>query len=417
MSSTVYVVGAGLSGLSAAVHLVKAGHKVSLVEAANHAGGRCRSYFDQTLNHRIDNGNHLVLSGNRAVAEYLEIIGAEDSLWGPDRAEFPFVDLQSGERWTVRPDRGVIPWSLLSASKRVPGSSIGEYLKGINLGLAGPDKTVEQCLDHQGPLYRKFWEPLAVSVLNTSPKEASAQLLWPVLRETFGRGERACRPLIARQGLSESFIDPALSWLDRKEAMVSLGTRLKDIGCDGDRVSSLGFSEQRIDISEGDRIVLAVPPNIAQDLAAGIVAPDEFRAIVNAHFKLPRGSRQETSFVGLVGGRGHWLFVRDGIASVTTSAAGDLVDRSAAELAKMLWPEIVTALGLGKVETGVHRIVKEKRATFAQTPLQTGRRSGPKTRWNNLFVAGDWTNTGLPATIEGSLVSGKRAANVVLETL
>ena len=417
MAALVHVIGAGLSGLSAAVQLTKAGTKVCVYEAANHAGGRCRSYFDRTLNHRIDNGNHLVLRGNREVVEYLDLIGATDSLWEPERAEFPFIDLQSGERWLVRPDTGKIPWSIFSASKRVPGSSFGEYLKGLSLALAGPDKTVKSCLDHTGPLYRRFWEPLAVSVLNTDPGEAAAQLLWPVLRETFGRGERACRPLIAKEGLSESFVDPACSYLDRHGSKVKLGARLKSIGLKGDSVDSLEFADRRIEIEGDDRIVLAVPPNIARELLPDLMVPDNFRSIVNAHFELPDRKPSGISFMGLVGGTGHWLFVRDGIASVTVSAAENLVDLAPENLAQKLWPEITVALGLDETTPGAYRIIKEKRATFAQTPVQIRKRPGTRTWLTNLCVAGDWTSTGLPATIEGSLLSGKQAVKAIRDSL
>jgi len=417
MTALVHVIGAGLSGLSTAVQLTKAGKTVFVYEAANHAGGRCRSYFDQTLNHRIDNGNHLVLSGNRAVTTYLDAIGATNSMWGPDRAEFPFVDLQSGERWVVRPDRGGVPWSLFSPSRRVPGSSIGEYLRGLRLAFAETDKTVGACLDRNGPLYRRFWEPLAVSVLNTNPSEASAQLLWPVLRETFGRGERACRALIAKKGLSESFIDPACRFLESEGGVMAFGSRVKTVGCDSDRVCSLEFSDRQVNINNDDRLVLAVPPNIAQGLVPSLTVPDDYRAIVNAHFKLPGPPSSEVSFMGLVGGIGHWLFVRDGIASVTVSAAEHLVDQSAEELAQKLWPEIVAVLGFGEEALGAFRIVKERRATFAQTPEQVGKRPETKTDIKNLFVAGDWTATGLPATIEGSLLSGELAAQAVLKSL
>ncbi len=117
---TVYVIGAGLSGLSAAVAIAGAGRKVELIEAANQAGGRCRSYFDATLGRIIDNGNHLVLSGNHATFAYLRTIGAEKGLTGPDRAEFTFADLRDGKRWTFTPNDGPLAWWVLSQKRRVP---------------------------------------------------------------------------------------------------------------------------------------------------------------------------------------------------------------------------------------------------------------------------------------------------------
>ncbi|MBV9395531.1 MAG: FAD-dependent oxidoreductase, partial [Methylobacteriaceae bacterium] len=117
-SGTVHVVGAGIAGLSAAVRLAERGHHVIVHEQARQAGGRCRSYFDAAVGLMIDNGNHLVLSGNHDVRAFLRTIGSERALEGPAKAEFPFVDVQSGDRWTVRPNEGAFPWWILSRAHR-----------------------------------------------------------------------------------------------------------------------------------------------------------------------------------------------------------------------------------------------------------------------------------------------------------
>ena len=227
MTGIVHIIGAGVSGLSAAVHLVSKGCSVIVYDGAGHAGGRCRSYFDKKLGRQIDNGNHLLLSGNTAVQEYLRLINANNELIGPKKAIYPFMDLQTGEKWTVEPDQGVIPWSLFSSRTRVPGSRFRDYLKGFKLMFAGPEATVQQCLGPEGALYDRFWEPLAVSVLNTEAETAAAHLLWPVMKETFGRGAQACRPLVAKTGLSETFVDPALAYIRNCGGEVKLKQRLR----------------------------------------------------------------------------------------------------------------------------------------------------------------------------------------------
>src|SRR6201999_2810395 len=98
MQKTVHIIGAGISGLSAAVRLANAGCKVPVHDATQQAGGRCRSYFDAATNLTIDNGNHLLLSGNRHALAYARLIGAEAGLVGPSSAQFPFVDLATGKR-------------------------------------------------------------------------------------------------------------------------------------------------------------------------------------------------------------------------------------------------------------------------------------------------------------------------------
>ena len=134
--ATVHVIGAGMAGLSCAVELVKARQRVVLWEAAAQAGGRCRSFHDATLDRTIDNGNHLILGANPAVFAYLETIDARDGLVGQERAAFPFVDLRTGERWTVRPNAGPVPWWIMAPGRRVPGSRARHYLAGLALARA-----------------------------------------------------------------------------------------------------------------------------------------------------------------------------------------------------------------------------------------------------------------------------------------
>jgi hydroxysqualene dehydroxylase len=414
---TVHVIGAGLSGLAAAVALVKAGHRISLHEAAGHAGGRCRSYFDAALGRRIDNGNHLVLSGNTAIARYLADIGGGDGLCGPDRAEFPFVDLASGARWTVRPNGGPLPWWIFAPSRRVPGTSPRDYLGALRLARVRPEATVAECLNENGTAFARFWEPLAVAVLNTEASAAAAGLLWPVVRETFGRGGAACRPRMAVEGLSECFIDPALACLGRASAAVHLHRRLRRLEFACARVSALHFAPgDVVSLGSSDTVILAVPPQGAAALLPGLAVPEASRAIVNGHFLLPEPV-DRPRLLGMVGGLCHWLFLRGDVASVTISAADGLGEQPGDALAPAMWADVVRALDLGPLPLPPHRIVKEKRATFAQTPAELARRPKASTRFANLFLAGDWTDTGLPATLEGSVRSGNTAAEAVAKKL
>lgn len=413
MGATVHVVGAGLAGLAAAVALVAAGRRVRLYEAAGQAGGRCRSFHDAQLDRLIDNGNHLLFSGNTAVETYLAAIGGADGLVGPERAAFEFLDLANGERWTVRPGAGAVPWWIWAPGRRVPGTVAGDYLRAWRLARAGPQTTVAECLGTTGPAYRRFWEPLTVAVLNTAAADGAARLLWPVLRETLGRGEAACRPRMARHGLSPCFVDPALDWLARRGATIETNRRLRAI--DGEAcVRGLGFVGATVDLADGDAVVLAVPPDAAAALLPGLVVPTRSNPIVNGHFRLD-GAPAGSAILGLIGGLSQWLFVRGGIASVTVSAAADIVDLPADAIARRMWPEVAQALGRDAGVLPPYRIVKERRATFAQTPAQTARRPGVRTAWRNLLLAGDWTDTGLPATIESAVRSGFDAAQRILE--
>jgi hydroxysqualene dehydroxylase len=415
--ATAHVVGAGLSGLAAALRLAASGKfRVRVHEAAGQAGGRCRSFFDETLGCTIDNGNHLLLSGNRSALAYLDEIGAAGTLYAAPEPAFPFVDLANGRRWTVRPNRGRLPWWIFDAARRVPDTQASDYLAGLRLAFAAPGATVAECLGARPTLYRRFWQPLAVAALNTDAAEGAARLLWPVLVETFGRGGAMARPMIARDGLSTSFVEPALKRLDEFGAEVAFNRRLRTLELGDGRVTALDFGEDLEALGPRDVAVLALPPARAAELLPGTPVPLESRAIVNAHFRLDRTPRfpDDLPFLGLVGGTAHWLFRRGAVVSVTVSAADDLAEVANEEIARRLWSDVARALELTPSPMPPVRIVKEKRATFAQTPSALALRAPTRTALANLVLAGDWTDTGLPATIESAIRSGHRAATAIL---
>jgi squalene-associated FAD-dependent desaturase len=406
-----HIVGAGLAGLSCAIKLAQAGRRVALYEAARMAGGRCRSYYDSTLDLTIDNGNHLLLSGNAAARDYTARIGAADALVGPEQCMFDFIDMRDGERWRLRPNASRLPWWIFAFSRRVPGTRPADYLGAARLLRAKEGATIGETMDCSGPLYERLWGPVLLSALNTEPREASATLAGAVLRETLAAGGAACRPMVARDGLGPAFIDPALKKLRELGVDVRFGARLRGIDFAGDRTVRLNFGEETVELGEADSLVLAVPPWSAAELIPGLVAPDEFRAILNAHFKIPPPEGQPV-LLGMVGSLSEWLFAFDNRLSVTISGADRLMEAPAEDLARRIWAEVAAVTGLGP-ELPRWRIVKEKRATFAATPSQQARRPGATTQWRNLLLAGDWTATGLPATIEGSIRSGYRAADLL----
>jgi hydroxysqualene dehydroxylase len=409
----VHVVGAGLAGLAASVTLADQGHPVILYEAGPQAGGRCRSFVDGELGCRIDNGNHLLLTGNQAALAYIERIGALDTFERPADAAVPFIDLLSGERWAVRPGNGVLPWWILSAGRRVPGTRARDYFEALKLWRAAPGDTVAAVLAPDSILFRRLWQPLAVAALNTGVGEASARMFWRVLSLTIGRGAASCRPMVAREGLSESLVDPALSMLSRRGAEIRFGVRLKALGFADGRVSMLSFDDSAVALRPQDTVILAVPASVASRLVPGLVVPNDYAPIVNAHFRCalragpPRGA---PLFAGIIGGTAEWVFRKREIVSVTVSAADRIVARPADELRDMLWRDVTLAFGLPAAPAPPARIVKERRATFRATPAQLERRPATGTAWPNLHLAGDYVDTGLPATIEGAIRSGSAAA-------
>lgn len=412
MRKTVHIIGAGISGLSAAVRLSNAGCEVHVHEATQQAGGRCRSYFDAATNLTIDNGNHLLLSGNRHARDYARAIGTETGLVGPARAQFPFVDISTGQRWQLDLGDGRWPAWVFDESRRVPDTSLFDYLKLAPIIWAGADKLVGAAVPCDGTLYQRLVQPLLLAALNCDPPEGSAGLAGAIVRETLLAGGQACRPLIARDGLSAVLVEPAVKLLESRGASVRLGHELRRLAITDGRVNGLDFGGDTISIGPDDAVVLAVPPRPAAALLPGLKTPTKFRAIVNAHFRFDP-PKDAVPILGVVGGLVEWLFAFPQRLSVTISNGDRLVDMPREDLAQSIWRDVCKAGGVSG-DLPPWQIVRERRATFEATPEQNALRPGPVTACKNLFLAGDWTATGLPATIEGSVRSGDRAADLVL---
>ncbi|MGN6116874.1 MAG: FAD-dependent oxidoreductase, partial [Nitrobacter sp.] len=178
-------------------------------------------------------------------------------------------------------------------------------------------------------------------------------------------------------------------------------------------VTALSLGDQTVALGPEDAIVMAVPSRSAAALLPGLTAPTKFRAIVNAHFRFVPPPHLPP-MIGVVGGLIEWLFAFPERLSITISGGDRLVDMPREELARAIWHDICEVAGI-EAEMPAWQIVRERRATFEASPEQNAMRPGALTQWKNLFLAGDWTDTGLPATIEGSVRSGNRAADHVLK--
>jgi squalene-associated FAD-dependent desaturase len=417
MAKTAHIIGAGISGLSAGVRLANAGYLVHVHEATQQVGGRCRSYFDAATDLTIDNGNHLLLSANRHALAYARSIGSEAGLVGPAQAQFAFVDISTGQRWLLDLGDSRLPLWVFDESRRVPDTRLTDYLALSPLIWASTATTVGASIPCKGMLYDRLVQPLLLAALNCDPPEGSAGLAGAIVRETLLAGGQACRPLVARDGLSAVLIDPAIKFLEGKGGSVRIGRELREIVSEGGRAVALKFGgDDIISLGPQDAVVLAVPPRSAAALLPGLKVPTKFRAIVNAHFRFDP-PRDLPPLMGVVGGLVEWLFAFPQRLSVTISNGDRLVDMPREELASAIWRDVCKAAGLPvelQAQLPPWQIVRERRATFEATPEQHALRPGPKTAFRNLALAGDWTDTGLPATIEGSVRSGDRAADLIL---
>jgi squalene-associated FAD-dependent desaturase len=408
---TVHIIGAGLAGLAAAVRLSDSGRNVIVHEGTDHAGGRCRTYFDDLTGMPIDNGTHLVLSGNYAARAFLRTIGSEQRLQGPRNADYPFVDLVSNKRWKLSFGSGFFPWWIFRKRDRAPGTGVSDYLPLARLAWASSDRSLGEMMSGTEAVYQRLIAPFFLAALNIEPLKGSTKLVAAIIRETIARGGKAVRPLLAQDGIGNVFVQPALSYLDKRGIKVRFENELEGLRFSGRRVAELVFSDGVTPLDDNDDVILAVPAFGAKRLLPDLPTPSSFRSIVNVHFKVDP-PESFPPMLGVLNGKSDWIFSAPGKISVTISDAERLTKLPREELAKTIWREVATIAKL-PAELPPWQIVRERRATFAATPEENARRPGAETEWSNLFLAGDWTATGLPATLEGAIRSGNRAADLV----
>ena len=411
---TVHIVGAGLAGLAAAVQLVNQGRKIAVHEATGYAGGRCRSFHDKATDMLIDNGTHLLLSGNHAARALVRTVGSEAWLQGPANADFPFVDLANGNRWTLSFGKGLLPWWVFDKSRRVPETRALDYFSLARLLFATTDRPLGEVVNGESVLFERLLSPFLLAALNIRPLKGSTKLTAALIRETLAQGGQACRPLMAQHGIGKVFIEPTLEYLQKRGVTISFMSELISFNDPGGRIDRLEFSDGPVTLGAGDAVILAVPPYIAARIVPDLQAPSSFRPIVNMHYRIDP-PESFPLMIGVINGTSDWIFSSPGRMSVTVSDAEQLMQLSREDVARKIWQDVAKVTKL-PAELPPWQLVRERRATFAATPEENAKRPGAETKWPNLFLAGDWTATGLPGTIEGAVRSGNRAAGLVTNT-
>jgi phytoene dehydrogenase-like protein len=408
---TVHIVGAGFSGLSAAVHLSGASEADIVVhERAAQAGGRRRSFYDEALGLTIDSGNYFVLSSWRSARSTIAAIGATEQWREEPSGEIRFADMSSGERWRLRPNAGRIPWWILSAGRRAPRTLAKDYFRVAKLLRSPASAVLADFAPSDGPAAERIWRPFAQAALNVEPSRASASLAGALLGETLRGGGRGARMMFPVGEFARAFVEPTLKHLRRREVAIRFERDLRALEFDGDSVVALEFEHDRIDLAPADALILAVPPWTARALASGISAPTEFAATLTAHFAMaPPASAPRV--LGIVNGPFPWMFCYPDRISVGVRDAGAALATPREQLAAQYWRVAAALTGLSDA-LPAWRIIRQKRGGFLATPAQDALRPPCETPWRNLFLAGAYVQNGLPESIESSLLSGAIAARL-----
>jgi hydroxysqualene dehydroxylase len=446
MTPDVVIVGGGVAGLSAGALLAERGRRVLVLDARPQLGGRATAFVDRETGELVDNGQHVLFGCYYETLEFLRRIGAGDRIRSQASLEIPYI-APSGHRTVLRcpplPSplhllAAVLDWDALAWRDRLrvlrlagPLRRARRELKRTGSVTAEPDGTVAEWLEahgQRGRLRDWLWEPLAVAALNQPVDEAAAAPFLRVLAEMFGPDPRAAALVLPAAPLTDMYAEPARAFIEARGGEVRTSALARVIVEDG-AVQGVDVRGERI---EAPRVIAAVPW-FAMRALFGATPPPELAALlatcdsmasmpivtVNLWYDRPV---MDDPFVGLPGREMQWVFDKrlawgSGGAShlsLAASAASRLAPMTNDALTALAAREVAEALPRARAATLLHAtVIREKRATFSLAPGQPPR-PGNATPVEGLLVAGDWTDTGMPATIESAAISGHRAAALAL---
>jgi squalene-associated FAD-dependent desaturase len=401
---------------------------VTLLESARQPGGRARAaQFGET---RVDNGQHLLVGAYRETLRLLAVLGLRESDCFT-RTPLLLHLLRTDEPLTVRAPRWPAPLHLVWALARARGLTASERRAALRFALVmgarrfalDHDTTVAALLArHRQPprVVEGLWAPLCLATLNVAPEEASARLFLRVLRDAFARRTADSDLLFPRTDLGRLFPEPAVEFVRRHGGEVRLSTRVTDIRRADGRMIGVGTGDAFVPATH---LVLAVPPAAAGALLAPFAAALAHdigglghTPIATVYLRYGTPVRLESPMVGLVNTLTQWVIDRgDGLMAAVISGPGEHMAWEREALAKHVARELSLRLGWPAPQESF--VVREKRAAFHCAPHVDERRPGAATPIGRVWLAGDYTATGYPATLEGAVRSGVECARLILHDL
>jgi len=474
----VIIIGSGVAGIAAAMRLCKKGFHVTILETKNFAGGRIYSFKDNTTGELIDNGQHVIIGAYHGFLEILSELGTDIYFKEQKALQVTFYNqsgMKSSLECSILPGKAGMLFGLLRLKNLslLSKISIGKFFLKIQNNHIFPNQTSRDLLIHENQnadTIKNFWEPLIYATLNISPDEAASSLLIEVLRSGFFADRFSSRMMLPTVDLSR-FLKHLNKWLSLHNSNIIFKSTAKEFLIENNKFKSVIMDSGEEIV--GDYFISAVPPNVLKKLLSKkeqvqrvkenseisllqiqespsyeplrdscirrndelrelcqILDSYKFSTIINIYYWLDKHI-QTDDFAAMTDCTSHWLFNRrnyikadsdiqekyPGLISVTISGANNLVDISSSELSKKCWEEIKRAIPDFKTAKILHyKVIKDKHATFIASPELEPNRLKQRTSISNFFVAGDWTATNLPATLEGAVQSGFKCAEMICET-
>lgn len=431
-SDTVVIIGGGWAGLAAAISLCKMGKKVELFESAKQTGGRARCA--PFARDKVDNGQHLMIGAYHCMQQLMTDIGLDTKKLF---ARYP-VDLQlydtDGKLTRFASSHLPAPLHLLGGLFRSKGITFSEYLsivrfllkhKSHNFLLEKDIDVSELISDQPESIIKKLWEPLCIATLNTPIKQASANLFLQVLKESFMQNSTDADLLIPAADLGSLFPQPAIDFIENNGGKVHLGKRITALGINNNKIDHIVIEGEAHSVKS---LILATPQHQTFNLLDGHDALKDIASclsrmktqpICTVYLKFPPHIRLDFPMIGLLDKTSQWIFDRRicgqaGIMAVVISADGPHMQLDKQTLAQIVsdelashfpdWPQALESL-----------VIREKRATFSAEVGIDELRPRCHTAVENLWLAGDYTATGFPATLEGAMRSGVQCAEMILQ--
>ena len=421
----IVVIGGGFAGLSAASFLSNLGFKLELLEASPKPGGRAYSFVDNETGIAIDNGQHILMGCYNETLKFFKLIGAEEKLSKQSHLSLNFVK-ENFELYPLAASGFLYPFNLLSAIINYSAVSAYEkllFIKFFAKMYLYTDKDLEKLTVIEWLLKEKqtvnliksFWEILAVAALNTDIKKASANIFATVLKEIFFRGNDASVIILPSLGLTETYCDDALRFIGDNGGNISFSEPVIKVNVQEKVIKEI-ITTKRV-ISGFDCVISALPLyTLKKILTEKSFLPDlefDYSSILTTHIFL-KENRFKNTFYGLIDSPVQWVFNKGSHLTVVISNADKFIDCSKEKIIEIILSELKKYILLERNEISTYRIIKEKRAAFIPSNDILDKRPSAYTPFKNFFLAGDWTDTGLPATIESAVKSGRLAAEAVL---
>ncbi len=427
MNKSVSVIGGGIAGLSSAVFLANEGFRVTLIEASPKFGGRVYSFFDKASGFQIDNGQHILASWYKNTFDYLKLIGTFDKLRFQKQLEVVFAD-EMGNHYSLKASKlppplhlagGIMGYKALGLADKLAIVRLVNRIKKnkyseTDLKNLNTDKLFELSAQTDKAI-NYFWKPFIIAVFNAEPANTSAYMFTEMIR--LGFIEKGGSELVLPKGfLSDIFVEPAIDVLNKHDTDVILNKSVSGFKFNNSSISSL-ILEDNTEIKT-DFYLSAVPffnfkSLLGESYTKYFKGLNELSSspIVNIHLKFDKDISHifTSSFIGLLGTSSQWVFkVSNDQVCVVISAAEKIAEMTKEDITILAEKELkmcVTELKDHVVTNA--RVIKEMRATFVPDKGSLSSRPAAKTAVTNLFLAGDWTETGLPATIEGAVKSAR----------